>query len=218
MPMNAQSLPVQTDTALADLYNAAQAAQDKIATFAMSALQQAGADFYYRGRRRVTDMKVSEAEAILADELAKLAAWRETHSTTEADGYVSTDWRGYVGRVQPHSIRNAERALSGLAEHRAEVRRLRAEMETLEEVYTAEGGWSRFFVVTSSAGHIHSSMSCSTCRPTTTYGWLPQLSGRTEAEAVEAHGPALCSVCFPSAPVETVGGKLTKSQAAKAAH
>ena len=45
------------------------------------------------------------------------------------------------------------------------------------------------------------------------YGWLPKLSGMTEAEAVEEHGPALCSVCFPSAPVEWQGGKITKAQA-----
>jgi len=62
--------------------------------------------------------------------------------------------------------------------------------------------WSRFFLVTSSDGRIHSSRSCSTCRPTTEYGWLPRLSGRTEAEAVNEHGPLLCSVCFPTAPVE----------------
>jgi hypothetical protein len=60
-------------------------------------------------------------------------------------------------------------------------------------------------------------MHCSSCRPTTTYGWLPDLSGKTENEAVAAHGPALCSVCFPTAPVEHVGGKITPSQAAKKA-
>lgn len=71
-------------------------------------------------------------------------------------------------------------------------------------------GWSRFFLVT--GGHIHSSMSCSTCYPTTLFGWLPQLSGLTEADAVAAHGPLLCSVCYPSAPVEwTVGPQSTKS-------
>lgn len=80
----------------------------------------------------------------------------------------------------------------------------------LEELYT---GWSRFFLVTSSNGHVHSSMHCSTCRPTTTYGWLPELSGSTEAEAVADLGSNLCSVCFPTAPVEHQGGKLTAAQA-----
>ena len=67
--------------------------------------------------------------------------------------------------------------------------------------------WSRFFLVTSSSGHIHSSMCCSTCnkgRKATTFALLPELSGRDEKAAVEKLGPALCSVCFPSAPVEFV--------------
>lgn len=67
--------------------------------------------------------------------------------------------------------------------------------------------WSRFFLVTSSSGHIHSSMCCSTCnkgRKATTFALLPELSGKDEKAAVDKLGPALCSVCFPSAPVEFV--------------
>lgn len=78
-------------------------------------------------------------------------------------------------------------------------------------------GWSRFFLVISSAGHIHRSQECHTCRVTTEYGWLPKLSGKSEDEAVEKLGPKLCSVCFPSAPVEHQGGKITKAQARKLA-
>ncbi len=37
---------------------------------------------------------------------------------------------------------------------------------------------------------------------TTQIGWLPDLSGETEAEAVAAHGAMLCTHCFPAAPVE----------------
>jgi hypothetical protein len=59
-------------------------------------------------------------------------------------------------------------------------------------------------------------MHCSTCRPTTTYGWLPSLSGKTESEAVADLGPTLCSVCYPTAPTEwTEGKKLTAAQAAR---
>lgn len=74
-------------------------------------------------------------------------------------------------------------------------------------MFTQRGGWPRFFIVTSSDGHIHSSTACSTCRPSTTYGWLPELSGLTEADAVKAHGMILCSVCYPSAPVEWTAGR-----------
>jgi hypothetical protein len=59
-------------------------------------------------------------------------------------------------------------------------------------------GWTRFFLVE----HIHNSRACHTLRPTTRIGWLPSVSGLTEAEAVKEHGATLCTVCFPSAPVE----------------
>lgn len=78
-------------------------------------------------------------------------------------------------------------------------------------------GWSRFFLVTSSAGHVHSSTGCHTCRDTTTYGWMPELSGKGEIEAVAELGTVLCSACFPSAPVAHQGGKITKAQAVKLA-
>lgn len=65
-------------------------------------------------------------------------------------------------------------------------------------------GWPRFFHVV----HIHKSMHCSSFRPTTRVGWLPQLSGRTEAEAVAEQGESLCTICYPSAPVA-----LTQKQA-----
>ena len=77
-------------------------------------------------------------------------------------------------------------------------------------------GWSRFFIVKNAGGHIHWTMSCSTCYPTTDFGWLPNLSGLTEADAVEEWGGILCSVCFPSAPVEHTDGVNKKTAAEKA--
>jgi hypothetical protein len=62
--------------------------------------------------------------------------------------------------------------------------------------------WTRFFLVQNNGGHIHSSMHCSTCYPTTRFGWLPEFSGQTEAEAVAKHGAILCTVCYPTAPAE----------------
>ena len=64
-------------------------------------------------------------------------------------------------------------------------------------------GWSRFFMVP--GGHIHASLSCKTCNKvgqSTAFTWLPHLSGLTEAEAVAEYGPVLCTVCFPSAPLD----------------
>jgi hypothetical protein len=99
----------------------------------------------------------------------------------------------------------------------ADYRQVQAERDgvlaAIDELDTLYTGWSRFFLVTSSAGHIHSSMRCHSCYPTTTYGWRPDLSGKSEAEAVALLGPALCSVCFPSAPVEHQAKKVTKARA-----
>ena len=101
-----------------------------------------------------------------------------------------------------YSFDTAVRAVEGLDAARAEIQRIKDESKPLNDEY-AEKRWSRFFLVTSSNhGHIHASMHCSTCRPTTTYAWLPELSGLTEKDAVEAQGPNLCSRCFPEAPVE----------------
>ncbi|HUX70755.1 MAG TPA: hypothetical protein VMV41_09620, partial [Cellulomonadaceae bacterium] len=85
---------------------------------------------------------------------------------------------------------------------------LGARMNDLDDEHAVRR-WSRFFLVTSSAGgHIHSTRGCHTCRPTTTFGWLPQLSGKTEPDAVADQGAILCTDCYPSAPVEWTRGKV----------
>ena len=87
--------------------------------------------------------------------------------------------------------------------------------EAAEEEYE---GWSRFFLVP--AGHIHRSMSCSTCNnglSATTFSWLPELSGLTEVDAVAAHGAWLCTTCFPTAPVEHTNADELAKAAKKAA-
>jgi hypothetical protein len=93
------------------------------------------------------------------------------------------------------------RTLGQLTEIHEEQRTTAARIFELERIYRADP-WSRFFpVVSSPNGHIHSSMNCSTCYPTTGYKWIPSLSGLTMAEAVADQGEYLCSVCFPDAPV-----------------
>jgi hypothetical protein len=77
-------------------------------------------------------------------------------------------------------------------------------------------GWSRFFIVNNNGGHIHSTMGCTTCFPTTSFGWLPNLSGMAEADAVAEWGGILCSVCFPSAPSAWTDGVNKKTAAEKA--
>ena len=65
--------------------------------------------------------------------------------------------------------------------------------------------WSRYWLVTSSDGHIHASTECSTCNKgiyPTGFALVPYLSGSSAKDAVADLGSALCSVCFPDAPVQ----------------
>lgn len=193
--------PKEVDTKLAATWREIYKAESDLATTHLSLLHLAGATFYYRGRRRVTDMTVAEAVEIL-------------EPIVEAN---KDDEYGYrLCLPSPgSSLGSARSSLADLDEVNARLDELQAQADEQEALYT---GWSRFFLVTSSAGHVHSSMHCSTCRPTTQYGWLPELSGKDEAAAVDELGPTLCTVCFPSAPVEwTEGKKLTAAQASKRA-
>lgn len=100
------------------------------------------------------------------------------------------------------------RALASYDEHRTAAREAAEELDAMDAAFRARGGWSRFWLVR--GGHIHSSMQCSTCNKNgqaTEFGWLPALSGRAEADAVAEHGALLCTVCFPSAPVEWTNGR-----------
>jgi hypothetical protein len=191
------------DMQLAELHGRVYATNDKLDRNAMSFLHMAGAEFYYRGRQRVTDMDVATAIDIVTEALATIDPAGDEYGYTRLP----------VGTRSHYSTGQARTALANRAELETELDAVLAEVKALNAQYT---GWSRFFLVTSSAGHVHSSMHCSTCRPTTRYGWLPELSGKTEDVAVAELGPSLCSVCFPSAPLDwTTGKKLTKAQAAK---
>lgn len=103
----------------------------------------------------------------------------------------------------------ANQAIDRLEQYEAALALLWAEENRLDSEHKRRP-WSRFFLVTSSAGHIHKSMDCSTCNKKTEFGWLPNLSGKSEADAVAEHGPALCTTCFPTAPVKWTSGTTKK--------
>lgn len=176
---------VEVDTHLGELYQREQTIRTRIA----SALDHAHycAKDEKRGRGRYRAWMLSDDDAI---EATAVVAADETARSYDRD-----------------SARNTLAKLDAL----------RAELEAVDEAAApyeadyADHRWARFFLVTSSNGHIHSSMHCSTCHPTTSYAWLPQLSGLDEAAAVADQGPRLCSVCFPSAPVEWTLGEVKPS-------
>ena len=83
---------------------------------------------------------------------------------------------------------------------------IKAEIAEIEKLYT---GWTRAFLVSNANGHIHSTMSCATCFPTTRFLWLPNLSGEDKMKIAELAGESACTVCYPDAPSEYF---LRKSQ------
>ena len=101
-----------------------------------------------------------------------------------------------------------ENYVEQIAKLRAELVPIKERTAELNEIYKAHK-WNRAFLVQNTNGHIHSSMSCSTCFPSTYYAWITYLSASTEQEIVEAAGETACTVCYPSAPAEVLGKPST---------
>lgn len=104
---------------------------------------------------------------------------------------------------------DVDKRAASVARLQAECEAILAECDPLDAEFDRRGGWTRAFLVLASNGHIHRSMHCGTCFPTTQYGWLPSLSGHDEAEIVDAAGADACTVCYPSAPVESLSRPRT---------
>lgn len=102
-----------------------------------------------------------------------------------------------------------------LAKRAERVKAVEAAFDAIYKLDEEYRGWSRFYLVTSSPGHVHSSMVCHSCRPTTTYGWRPELSGKSTQEALADVGPTLCKFCFPALRPDQTRGKISKAQAAE---
>lgn len=102
---------------------------------------------------------------------------------------------------------NSRQAFAMAEKHEAlaeQVNEVIMEAEPFDTEYQRRGGWTRAFLVSNNGGHVHSSMACSTCFPTTQFHWLPEYSGKPEAEIVEDAGERACTVCYPSAPVDVL--------------
>jgi hypothetical protein len=131
----------------------------------------------------------------LHGEVERLAAHEaEAAHRAANDGTALHRWNLLHG----YDLANVQRSIG---QYRTEIAELDAQIDPIDEEFTARGGWTRFFLVRASNGHIHSSMSCVTCFPTTQYSWLPERSGSDEAETVEMAGDSACTICYPSAPV-----------------
>lgn len=207
------STPREIDSQLAALHGKAAKINDTINRLMNRVLDHSGLRKYVSGNAR-TGKSTYQTTGTFEDGVALLKAYEAAQAAWRASGYLNelrpAPLSNYAGSV--NVAETVQERKAAFAQYDETLRKV----DMLDDVYQA-APWSRFFLVTSSAGHVHSSTNCHTCKQTTTYGWLPELSGKSEEEAVSALGTVLCSVCFPSAPVAHTGGKITKAKAAKLA-
>lgn len=172
----------------------------------------------------VATIAYTKAEAKVSDGgLAKLyaasyAADAAREGAIDAVHRAAGDTKEYMTR-HPYWKMNLDDALGAaagtpaLADYSAKTTACQVAARAIREHeathWEAHGRWQRFFLVP--GGHIHSSTRCSSLHITTRIGWLPNLSGETEADAVGEHGAMLCTKCFPSAPTEYTRGKVDPS-------
>lgn len=178
----AMTTPVQVDTALAELAEQQARAQGRINGLGDAIRRALGHKATYVTRTR------KQWPTSLEDAIAQARA-------LPAEREARTYWAGPAELLTEFDAATA--ALDAIT----------ARMQPLEAQYQARR-WARFFLVQNNDGHIHRERDCSTCYSTTSFVWLPQLSGCDEAAAVAVHGPMLCSVCFPSAKPEWRAGKV----------
>lgn len=208
--------PVEIDTQLATLHSARREALQTSQYMQERILDQAGMRKYVRGDnwshrgRYVNTGTFDEARVVVERYIAAYDAERGVaYNDLSADAKAGISCQEY-GRHY----------LARFDEAQVSIRALTDAITIRNAEFDRRGGWPRKFLVTSSAGHLHADMCCSSCRPTTTYGWFVELSGMEEAEAIAFLGDradALCSICYPSAPVAPRRTNISKAQAKKLA-
>ncbi|MFY1595540.1 hypothetical protein [Micromonospora sp. WMMD737] len=175
--------PAQIDTRLAGIYRRAMQAHQQVLAAAVSVHHALGEKPRYLNRKGDKAWPTTDAQAIDA-------------ARTRGDEYNIS-----YGKTFADMVARYDSAVDVLTA-------IEAEADILDAEFARRGGWSRFFTVKQHNGHIHSSMSCSTCnrgRYRTEFGWNPELSGMSMAEAIthfDRYAYRLCTVCFPAAPVE----------------
>lgn len=173
--------PVDIDTMLADLYYKAMKIRVTIDRHLDGVMCHADARRTYGRGNGGWDMTMADAETKVREALAD-------------------------GTTKSWDVRSHQSTLDALDAAREALGANHAEQTQIGAEFIRRGGWTRAFLVTD--GHVHSSRACSTCnngdQPTSFY-WLTEFSGHDEAEVVVAAADRACTVCYPSAPVETAG-------------
>ena len=105
----------------------------------------------------------------------------------------------------PFRAKEWQADLDKLAQAHANLAQAR-EARNAADKWADHGRWNRFSVVP--GGHIHTDLHCFTFRRTTDVRWAYPVSGDSVTEAIETYGEALCTHCFPEAPVAQTTAKV----------
>lgn len=136
-------------------------------------------------------IRTAEIEQIRAIDTRIAAAWEKFYNARDLVAKYEK-WVAYY----PADSAQGMRYRFKFEDANAKMQAAKDEVAAMEK--NEYRGWTRFFLVQ----HIHNTMHCSSFRWNTRIGWLPNVSGLTEQEAVAEYGATLCTKCFKSAPVE----------------
>ena len=136
----------------------------------------------------LTPAQIDEAWALVAAKLR--AAQEKRDSIRKVQRQVAAD--SETGRIYARKFEAALDAVIAADD----------DMQPFVAEWNRRGGWTRAYIVP--GGHVHRSTHCHTLHVTTLISWLPEQSGKDEAEIVELAGERACTHCYPSAPVDVL--------------
>jgi len=149
----------------------------------------------------------------------ELSSWYDKRWDLSSKLDVAEDTKKFYEKHYPTRVDEIEKAIGKIAVIKSEISAVNVEIAKLNKIYNQDP-WTRAFLVIASNGHVHSSMDCSTCFPTTRYNWLIQYSNDDEKTIVEDAGKDACTICYPSAPADVLNRPsriVTADKIAKAA-
>lgn len=173
--------PVEIDTVIADL-----------------------SDKAYR-QSEIIERKLVHLHYAVGDRQVSRTGWRlGTREVLEKANSLLADERPGFIKFHGSSNESVREDLAAIDAARAERQRLYDEINRHEDEYRRRP-WNRFFKLrATNNAHIHRTQSCSSLHRSNLgdLGWHPELSGKSDADAVAELGPVMCTKCFPEAPVE----------------
>jgi hypothetical protein len=163
-------------------------------------------------------MAVTKEFAVKID--TELASWYDKRWQNASKIEQTLDTIKFYEKHYAYQVERIKKYQDELEQLEIERVKIKTEIAKLDLIYRQDP-WTRAFLVINSNGHVHSSMDCSTCFPTTRYQWLVQYSNDDEKTIVEDAGQDACTICYPSAPAEVLNrpsrivtaDKIAKAQA-----